>query len=121
MTDNNKEAFTFEIVEHICVLGPVREDGFQKEFNRVSFRGLAPKWDLREWNHNHTRMTKGMTLTDSEMATILEAMASRKEALKAKKEEREKEEQKEAEDTQAKEEVPEVAEQKEETSEEVTE
>ncbi|MBE6030260.1 MAG: hypothetical protein E7225_01500 [Clostridiales bacterium] len=89
MTDNNRESFTFEIVEHICKLGQTREDGFTKEFNRVSFRGLPPKWDIREWNHNHTRMTKGITLTDSEMALMLDALAERKERLKALREKRE--------------------------------
>ncbi|MBQ9972546.1 MAG: hypothetical protein IJP24_03385, partial [Firmicutes bacterium] len=88
MTDN-RESFTFEIVEHICKLGQTREDGFTKEFNRVSFRGLPPKWDIREWNHNHTRMTKGITLTDSEMALMLDALAERKERLKALREKRE--------------------------------
>lgn len=89
MTDNNRESFTFEIVEHICKLGQTREDGFTKEFNRVSFRGLPPKWDIREWNHNHTRMTKGITLTDSEMALMLDALAERKERLRALREKRE--------------------------------
>lgn len=35
--------FTFEIVEHICVLGKGREEGYTKELNYVSFRGLPPK------------------------------------------------------------------------------
>lgn len=72
-----KEPFTFEIVEHICVLGKGREEGFTKEFNYVSFRGMPPKWDIREWNSDHTRMTKGMTLTDSEMRELVTAMEGR--------------------------------------------
>lgn len=94
MAEGRREEFTFEIVEHICVLGKGREEGFRKEFNRVSFRGLAPKWDIREWNRDHTRMTKGMTLTDDEMKTILEALAARKkskEAIAPEKEELQKE------------------------------
>ena len=81
MADNARNEFTFEIVEHICVLGKGREEGYMKEFNRVSFRGMAPKYDIREWNSDHTRMTKGMTLTDSEMALVLESMKARCEAM----------------------------------------
>lgn len=72
-----KGEFTFEIVEHVCILGKGHDDGFQKEFNRVSFRGLPPKWDIREWNADHTRMTKGITLTDEEIETLYEAMKAR--------------------------------------------
>ena len=74
----SKEPFTFEIVEHICVLGRGKEEGFMKEFNFVSFRGLAPKWDIREWNKDHTRMTKGVTITDEEMKIMMEAMEGHK-------------------------------------------
>ena len=66
--------FTFEIVEHIAPLGKSKEDGFTKECNRVSFRGLPPKYDVREWNSFHTRMTKGITLTDEQMCQIYNAL-----------------------------------------------
>ena len=71
--------FTFEIVEHICVLGKGREEGYTKELNYVSFRGLPPKWDVREWNSDHTRMTKGITCTWDEMRKRIEAMSEKAE------------------------------------------
>ncbi len=77
MAENRREDFTFEIVEHICILGKGRDDGFSKEFNRVSFRGMPPKWDIREWNGEHTRMTKGITLTDDEMKALCKAIMAR--------------------------------------------
>ena len=76
--EKGRDEFTFEIVEHICVLGKGREEGYQKELNYVSFRGLPPKWDIREWNGEHTRMTKGITLTGEEMECFLSAMNARK-------------------------------------------
>ena len=76
-----RQEFTFEIHERICVLGKGRDNGFTKEFNLVSFRDMPPKWDIREWNFDHTRMTKGMTLTNGEMRTILEAMKDRENQL----------------------------------------
>lgn len=71
---SGNNGFTFEIVEHICVLGKGREEGYTKELNYVSFRGMQPKWDVREWNREHTRMTKGITFTWDEMRTLIEAM-----------------------------------------------
>ena len=76
--EKGRDEFTFEIAEHICVLGKGREEGYQKELNVVSFRGLPPKWDIREWNGEHTRMTKGITLTAEEMERFLSAMNARK-------------------------------------------
>lgn len=74
MEDNNRQGFTFDIVEHICVLGRGREQGYTKELNYVSFRGMPPKWDIREWNSDHTRMTKGITFSKDEMKNLLEGM-----------------------------------------------
>ena len=34
---SGNNGFTFEIVEHICVLGKGREEGYTKELNYVSF------------------------------------------------------------------------------------
>lgn len=74
---SGNNGFTFEIVEHICVLGKGREEGYTKELNYVSFRGMQPKWDIREWNSDHTRMTKGITFTWDEMRNLIESMSEK--------------------------------------------
>lgn len=41
-----------------------------KEINLVSWNGREPKVDIREWNEDHTRMSKGITLTDAEAEKV---------------------------------------------------
>lgn len=64
--------FTFEIVEHLLVLSKT-DKGWTKELNRVSFNGAEPKFDIRMWNEDHTKMGKGITLTNEEFKVILDA------------------------------------------------
>ena len=55
----------FEITERIGVLSE-NAKGWTKELNKVSWNEREPKYDLREWNPDHSRMGKGITLTDEE-------------------------------------------------------
>lgn len=64
--------FTFEIVEKLLVLSE-NEKGWTKELNRVSFNGAAPKFDIRTWNPDHSKMGKGITLTNEEFQVLVEA------------------------------------------------
>ena len=56
----------FEITERIGVLSE-NAKGWTKELNKVSWNEREPKYDLREWNPDHSRMGKGITLTDEEV------------------------------------------------------
>lgn len=60
--------FEFEIVEHIGVLGT--PGAWTKELNRVSYGGRPPKYDIRSWNEDHSRMTKGITLSEDEFEDL---------------------------------------------------
>ncbi|MBJ8349179.1 MULTISPECIES: YdbC family protein [Streptococcus] len=64
--------FSFEIVEHLLVLSE-NEKGWKKELNRVSYNGATPKYDIRSWNEDHTKMGKGITLTNEEFDVLLQA------------------------------------------------
>ncbi|HGI3747304.1 TPA: YdbC family protein [Streptococcus agalactiae] len=64
--------FTFEIVEKLLVLSE-NEKGWTKELNRVSFNGAPAKFDLRTWSSDHTKMGKGITLSNEEFKVILDA------------------------------------------------
>ncbi|MBM7636368.1 YdbC family protein [Streptococcus saliviloxodontae] len=68
--------FKFEIVEKLLVLSE-NEKGWTKELNRVSFNGAEAKWDIRMWNPDHTKMGKGITLTQEEFLVILDAFRRR--------------------------------------------
>ena len=59
----------FVITERIGVLSE-NAKGWTKELNKVSWNEREPKYDLREWNPDHSRMGKGITLTDEEVETL---------------------------------------------------
>lgn len=59
----------YEIVEHLFSLQS--SGAFRKELNKVSWNGREPVYDLRGWNEDHTRMTKGITLTDKEFEELV--------------------------------------------------
>ncbi len=63
----------FEITEHIGVLSEGSK-GWTKEINRVSWNDRDPKIDIREWSPDHTKMGKGITLTDEEAQKLKELL-----------------------------------------------
>ena len=60
---------TFEIKEKIGVLSESAR-GWTKELNLVSWNGRDPKYDIREWDPEHEKMGKGVTLTEEELAAL---------------------------------------------------
>ena len=63
----------FEITEHIGVLSEGSK-GWTKEINRVSWNDRDSKIDIREWSPDHTKMGKGITLTDEEAQKLKELL-----------------------------------------------
>jgi len=63
----------YEITKTIGILSE-SEKGWTKELNLVSWNDNTPKYDLREWNPDHTRMGKGITLTKEELMRIKELL-----------------------------------------------
>ena len=59
---------TYNIVESLGVVAQKGE--WTKEVNLVSWNGNSPKVDIREWNADHTRMKKGITLTFEETEQV---------------------------------------------------
>ena len=74
--ENKKEKdmaeFTFEIEEHLLTLSK-NEKGWTKEINRVSFNGAPAKFDIRSWSPDHTKMGKGITLSNEEFQVMVDA------------------------------------------------
>ena len=68
------EGRNFEIKETLAVLSDRRPGGWQKELNLVSWYGREPVYDLREWNEDHSRMSKGITLTKDELSILREKL-----------------------------------------------
>ena len=67
--------FSFEIREHIGVIS-TNENGWSKELNVVSWNGQPAKFDIREWDQDHQRMTKGITLLDRDMRKLVDLYLS---------------------------------------------
>lgn len=65
----------YEITEHIAVLS-TSSRGWSKELNLVSWNDRPAKYDLREWAPDHSRMGKGITLSEEEVAQLKEALNS---------------------------------------------
>lgn len=59
-----------KIVRHIGAYNQDNVYGFRGELNIVSWNKSKPKFDIREWNKDHTRMTKGLTFTYEEMCDL---------------------------------------------------
>ncbi len=59
----------FEIKEHIGIISE-NAKGWTKELNLVSWNDYPAKYDLREWSPDHTRMNKGITLTEEEIENL---------------------------------------------------
>lgn len=63
----------YEIAEELGVLSE-NEKGWRKELNLVSWNEREPKYDIRDWNPNHDRMLKGITLTKEEAEALYEIL-----------------------------------------------
>ena len=63
----------YEIAEELGILSE-NEKGWRKELNLVSWNEREPKYDIRDWNPNHERMSKGITLTKEEAEALYEIL-----------------------------------------------
>jgi len=59
----------FEIKKSIGVISQSPK-GWTKELNLVSWNGAAPKYDIRDWDPEHEKMGKGVTLTEEELRKL---------------------------------------------------
>lgn len=63
----------YEIVEHLGVISE-NDKGWKKELNLVSWNSREPKYDLRDWNENHDKMGKGITLSKEEAENLVKIL-----------------------------------------------
>jgi hypothetical protein len=68
--------FKYEIVEKIAVLSESSK-GWTKELNLISWNDREPKYDIREWSPDGTKMGKGVTLSEEEVEVLKKALESR--------------------------------------------
>ena len=66
----------FRIVERLGVLD-THKSGWSREVNLVAWNGLPPKFDIRDWDPDHERMGRGITLTEDAAEKLAIALADR--------------------------------------------
>lgn len=71
-----KNEVVYEIKEHIGVIAQY-QTGWQKEINLVSWNGNTAKYDIRDWDEEHVHMSRGITLSESEIEKVRELLDDR--------------------------------------------
>lgn len=66
---------SFEIIRHIGVIS-TESNGFRRELNLVHWNNSpkGPVYDCRAWNEEHSRMTRGITLSREEATKLGELL-----------------------------------------------
>ncbi len=59
----------YEIVKNCGVLSE-SSSGWTKEVNLISWSDRAPKYDIREWSPDHSKMGKGVTFSPDEIVLL---------------------------------------------------
>lgn len=60
----------YEIIEQLVVLNE-KPSGWSMELNIVKWFDNEPKYDIRDWNEDHSRCGKGITLSEEELKALL--------------------------------------------------
>ena len=68
---------TFEIIEEIGIIS-TQDTGWTKEINLVRWNGGMAKYDIRDCDPYHEKMSRGITLKEEEMRRILDLMRRRR-------------------------------------------
>lgn len=65
------KAENFKIIEQLHQF-PDTGSAYRKELNIIDWFGNGPRYDIRGWSDDHTKMTKGISLTESEFRELIE-------------------------------------------------
>ncbi|NLS85266.1 MAG: hypothetical protein GXZ14_06660 [Ruminococcaceae bacterium] len=67
--------FKYEITERIGVLSQ-NPNGWERQLNMVSWNDREPKYDIRDWSPDGTKMGKGISLTHDEIEILKDILNS---------------------------------------------
>ena len=67
--ERNTGEFKFEIIAHIGILC-TNPSGWTKELNIVKWNDAKPKMDIREWDTEHEKMSRGTSLNLEEVIKL---------------------------------------------------
>lgn len=60
--------FSYSILNHIATIS--QRGSWALELNLISWAGRPATFDLRKWNEDHSRMSKGISLTRDEVKAL---------------------------------------------------
>ena len=63
----------YEIIKKVGVLSK-SASGWAKQLNLISWNDREPKFDLRDWSADGTKMGKGVTLSKEELLALRELL-----------------------------------------------
>lgn len=71
-----KEEITCKIIDSFGVISERTSNGVRwtREVNIVKWNNNEPKVDIREWNADHSKRNKGITLTFEEAEAVADAL-----------------------------------------------
>ncbi len=59
----------YDVVKTLGVLSEGSK-GWKKELNLVSWNDKEAKYDIRDWDESHSKMGKGVTLTEDDLRQL---------------------------------------------------
>lgn len=74
--DNQNREIEFKLVEKLGVLD-THKSGWAREVNIVAWNGKPPKFDIRDWDPEHERMSRGITLHEREAVKLAKILVQR--------------------------------------------
>lgn len=66
-------AFKYEITERIGCIS-TNASGWERQLNMVSWNDKEPKYDLRDWAPDGSKMGKGISMTREELISLKELL-----------------------------------------------
>lgn len=70
-----RDSVSFAIKRHIAVLSE-SNSGWCKELNVVSWNEGPERYDIRDWNPEHTKMGRGICLNEEEVNVLMQALSA---------------------------------------------
>lgn len=65
--------FKYEIVKEIATLSSAA-NGWQRKLNLISWNDREPKYDIRDWSPDGSKMGKGISLSTEEVIMLKEIL-----------------------------------------------
>ena len=60
----------FDVVKEFGIISENPKNGWSRELNLVSWNDREPKYELRDWSADKSKMNKGFSMTAEEVKTL---------------------------------------------------